>query len=140
MRQPLFFIYKPIKTIKENGTSKLCRSIKRNCRDFKKNESDIHELQKRVNFLIREFEKPTEEWMPKTELKINVAGSYRKEFVERMTEILDSPKVTINGSHNFRMKMQVLFKTFSISKLKEQRRETINFTTFCDYFFHEKEK
>lgn len=93
-----------------------------------------------MNALRREVEKPTEEWMPKTELKINVAGSYRKEFIEKMTEILDSPKVTINGSHNFRLKLQVLFKTFSISKLKEQRKELINFITFCDYFFHEKEK
>lgn len=107
---------------------------------LKKSESELHELGKRIRELIREMERPTEEWMPKTELKIKVAGSYRKEFIEKMTEILDSSKVTINGSHNFRLKLEVLFVVFAIAKLKEQRHEMINFTTFQDYFFHEKER
>lgn len=44
--------------------------------------------------LTRLMEKPTDEWLPTPELKIKVAGSYRKEFVEKMTEILEEKGVT----------------------------------------------
>lgn len=90
--------------------------------------------------LIRQMEKPTDEWLPTPELKIKVAGSYRKEFIEKMTEILDSPKVTVNGSHNFRLKLKIVFRTFSIHKKDTKKNEPINFVTFHDYFYEQKEK
>ena len=100
----------------------------------------MHQLGIRIRELLREIERPTDEWLPTPELKIDVAGSYRKEFVEKMTEILDSPKVTVNGSHNFRLKLKIVFQAFNIFKKKDDKKETINFVTFHDYFFQEKEK